>query len=362
MAEKEIPFRQIHLDFHTSEAIQGVCSEFDAEEFAQTLEDAHVNSITLFSCGHHGNLYYDSKIFPEMVHPGLAHRDLLREQSEACRRHGIQVNLYTTIRWNKRIADMHPEWICIDENGALQDYKGKGYFEAGFYKNLCVNTPYRDFLKKQFGEVLETIPGDGVWYDAAFMNECCCPSCQKLMREQGLNPAKKEDRQEFARWTYYDMVRDLTAFAKKYNPDFHVCYNKGHLGYLDKPVKEDYSYFSFESLPGVEWGYLDFPVSAKCPFPLENGFYRRRKFALVYEKRRGTLRAFVPSGVFPGISPLSASSRSCGACNGRSPARRHPTLRRRPGDRCRGVAAACRSRRVPRNPWRSTSCGICRMR
>ena len=226
MAEKEIPFRQIHLDFHTSEAIQGVCSEFDAEEFAQTLEDAHVNSITLFSCGHHGNLYYDSKIFPEMVHPGLAHRDLLREQSEACRRHGIQVNLYTTIRWNKRIADMHPEWICIDENGALQDYKGKGYFEAGFYKNLCVNTPYRDFLKKQFGEVLETIPGDGVWYDAAFMNECCCPSCQKLMREQGLNPAKKEDRQEFARWTYYDMVRDLTAFAKKYNPDFHVCYNK----------------------------------------------------------------------------------------------------------------------------------------
>lgn len=263
MAEKEIPFRQIHLDFHTSEAIQGVCSEFDAEEFAQTLEDAHVNSITLFSCGHHGNLYYDSKIFPEMVHPGLAHRDLLREQSEACRRHGIQVNLYTTIRWNKRIADMHPEWICIDENGALQDYKGKGYFEAGFYKNLCVNTPYRDFLKKQFGEVLETIPGDGVWYDAAFMNECCCPSCQKLMREQGLNPAKKEDRQEFARWTYYDMVRDLTAFAKKYNPDFHVCYNKGHLGYLDKPVKEDYSYFSFESLPGVEWGYLDFPVSAK---------------------------------------------------------------------------------------------------
>ena len=59
MAEKEIPFRQIHLDFHTSEAIEGVCSEFDAEEFAQTLADAHVNSITLFSCGHHGNLYYD---------------------------------------------------------------------------------------------------------------------------------------------------------------------------------------------------------------------------------------------------------------------------------------------------------------
>lgn len=263
MAEKEIPFRQIHLDFHTSEKIENVCGEFDAEEFAQTLEDAHVNSITLFSCGHHGNLYYDSECFPQMVHPHTAHRDLLEQQARACRKRGIQVNLYTTIRWNKAVADMHPEWICIDESGALQDYKGKGYFEPGFYKNLCVNTAYRDFLKKQFGEVLEKIPGDGVWYDAAFMNECCCPSCQKLMREQGLNPAKKEDRQAFARWTYYDMVKDLTSFAKQYNPDFHVCYNKGHVGYLDKPVIDDYSYFSFESLPGVEWGYLDFPVSAK---------------------------------------------------------------------------------------------------
>lgn len=263
MAEKEIPFRQIHLDFHTSEKIADVCAEFDAEEFADTLEMAHVNSVTLFSCGHHGNLYYDSRRYPEMVHPGLRHRDLLREQTQACRSRGIQVNLYTTIRWNKRVADAHPEWICIDANGSLQDYKGKGYFEAGFYKNLCVNTGYRDFLKDQFGEVLETIEADGVWYDAAFMNECCCPACQKIMREQGLDPASAADRQRFARWTYYDMVHDLTVFAKRFNPDFHVCYNKGHVGYLDKPVAGDYSYYSFESLPGVEWGYMDFPVSAK---------------------------------------------------------------------------------------------------
>lgn len=263
MAEKEIPFRQVHLDFHTSEQIKEVCGEFDAEEFAQTLVDSHVNSITLFSCGHHGNLYYESKKFPNMIHPGLVHKDLLREQAEACRKRGIQVNLYTTIRWNKRIADEHPEWVCIDETGALQDYKGKGWFEAGFYKNLCVNTPYRDFLKDQFGEVLESIEGDGVWYDAAFMNECCCLTCQRIMRSRGLDPTKKEDRKTFAQWTYYDMVHDLTEFAKSYNPDFHVCYNKGHVGYLDKPVIEDYSYFSFESLPGVEWGYMDFPVSAK---------------------------------------------------------------------------------------------------
>ena len=32
-----VPSRQIHLDFHTSEKIEGVCADFDAEEFASTL-------------------------------------------------------------------------------------------------------------------------------------------------------------------------------------------------------------------------------------------------------------------------------------------------------------------------------------
>ena len=263
MEKGRIPFRQIHLDFHTSEQIENVCSEFDAEEFATTLEKAHINSITLFSCCHHGMLYYDSKKYPEMVHPHLVHRDLLREQTEACHRHGIEVNLYTTIRWNKPVADEHPEWICIDETGALQDYKGRGYFEPGFYKNLCVNTEYRDFLKDQFGEVLAGIPAEGVWYDAAFVTECCCPTCMKMMKEKGMDPTDPKDRREFSLMTYYDMVEDLTKFAKSFNPNFRVCYNKGHVGYLDKPVINGYSYFSFESLPGADWGYLDFPVSAK---------------------------------------------------------------------------------------------------
>lgn len=52
----------------------------------------------------------------------------------------------------------------------------------------------------------------------AFMNECCCPILSEAYERAGIKPGKKEDRQEFARWTYYDMVRDLTAFAKKYNP------------------------------------------------------------------------------------------------------------------------------------------------
>lgn len=37
MKEAELRFRQIHLDFHTSEAIDSVGSNFDPDEFAETL-------------------------------------------------------------------------------------------------------------------------------------------------------------------------------------------------------------------------------------------------------------------------------------------------------------------------------------
>ena len=44
-----LPYRQIHLDFHTSEAIEGIGADFDPDEFAGTLAKAHVNSITVFA-------------------------------------------------------------------------------------------------------------------------------------------------------------------------------------------------------------------------------------------------------------------------------------------------------------------------
>lgn len=56
--------------FHTSEKIVKIGTDFDADLFAQTLEDANVDSITCFAKCHHGMLYYDTK-FAEARHPGL---------------------------------------------------------------------------------------------------------------------------------------------------------------------------------------------------------------------------------------------------------------------------------------------------
>ena len=46
-------FRQVHLDFHTSEKIPGIGSRFSKAQFQEALKTGHVNSITVFSKCHH---------------------------------------------------------------------------------------------------------------------------------------------------------------------------------------------------------------------------------------------------------------------------------------------------------------------
>src|SRR4051812_4416453 len=110
-------FRQIHMDFHTSERIAGVGAAFDAQAFADTLARAHVDSVTCFARCHHGWIYYDTAAHPERRHPHLE-RDLLREQIEACHARGIRVPIYTTVQWDHHTAGGHPEWRGGTPGGA----------------------------------------------------------------------------------------------------------------------------------------------------------------------------------------------------------------------------------------------------
>ena len=78
---KPLRYRQIHLDFHTSEHIPDVGAAFDPDDFVATLKRAHVNSITVFAKCHHGWSYYPTKV--GAPHPHLARPDLLGDMVTA---------------------------------------------------------------------------------------------------------------------------------------------------------------------------------------------------------------------------------------------------------------------------------------
>jgi hypothetical protein len=256
----QLPFRQIHLDFHTSEDIEGVGAEFDAEEFAGTLERAHVDSITCFARCHHGWMYYDSQAFPERVHPHLANRDLLREQIEACHARGIRVPIYVTVQWDHLTANEHPEWLALDEHGCPI---GTPPYEAGFYRRLCVNSPYVGFLKAHVQELLETLPVDGFFFDIVGPLDCSCRYCRALMEAQGLEPADARARRQFGLQTINAFKRDLTRFVRRFSPDCSIFYNAGHVGTRHREVASAYTHFELETLPSGGWGYLHFPITMR---------------------------------------------------------------------------------------------------
>ena len=255
----ELRFRQVHLDFHTSEHIEQVGTKFDPEEFVATLERARVNSITCFGRCHHGYIYFDTRAFPERRHPHLQ-GDLLREQIAACHARNIRVPIYLTVQWDHFTAERHPEWLCLEADGRIQ---GTPPYQAGFYRKLCVNTPYVDFLKAHVREVLEELEVDGFFFDIVQPNDCSCRYCREGMEGEGLDPSDEEARKEYGMRIVNQFKRDLTGFVRQFNQDCTIFYNAGHIGPRHRQVADAYTHFELESLPSGGWGYLHFPLAIR---------------------------------------------------------------------------------------------------
>jgi hypothetical protein len=255
----ELRFRQVHLDFHTSQHIAGIGAQFDPAAFAATLDKARVNSVTCFARCHHGYIYYDTKAHPERKHPALK-RNLLKEQIEACHQRNIRVPIYVTVGWDQYTADAHPEWRQVLETGVLQ---GTPPYEPGFYRLQCLNSPYRDFLKAHIKDIFECVPVDGIFLDIIKPNECSCPRCQRAMVQQGLNPANAKHRQQYGWQVMYEWQREMSAHIRSFDKRATIFYNGGHVGTDLRPVVNTFSHWELESLPSGGWGYLHFPLAQR---------------------------------------------------------------------------------------------------
>ena len=105
-----------------------------------------------------------------------------------CQARGIRTPVYITVQWDYHSAQTHHEWLTLGADGRVIGSVNEP-FQAGFWRYLCVNSPYRDFLKAHVQEVLETLPVDGLWLDIVQPVECVCQHCQAQMAAAGLDPA-----------------------------------------------------------------------------------------------------------------------------------------------------------------------------
>lgn len=257
--DHRLRFRQIHLDFHTSEQIAGIGSRFDADEFADTLARAHVDSVTCFGRCHHGWLYYDTKQFPERRHPHLT-TNLLAEQIEACHARDIRVPIYLTVQWDAYTAERFPEWLQVDADGRIA---GTAPFDAGFYRRLLVNSPYLEFLKASVKDLFDCVPVDGLFFDIVQPLDDASIHSRRGMIELGMDPSDASQRKAYGQTVMESFRTDMSAFVRDLNPEATIFYNSGHIGPQHRSTSSAYSHFELESLPSGGWGYVHFPMAVR---------------------------------------------------------------------------------------------------
>lgn len=260
----ELPFRQVHLDFHTSPWIKSVGADFDPEEFVAELKRARVNSVTVFAKCHHGMSYYPTQI--GVIHPELQ-RDLMGEMIKACHAAGIRAPIYLSVCWDEYIAATHAEWRQVDPRTGR--FVGAGPREAG-WRWLCLNTPYRHYVLAQVREICRSYPVDGFFFDIIMHVEpgCMCNDCVRDMQEMHLDPGNDDH----LRWFTNHVTRHFMWLAQMAVEDHHpeaTLFFNSRLRIDDVPEagmpgeEKYYTHWEIESLPSGQWGYNHYPLFAR---------------------------------------------------------------------------------------------------
>jgi hypothetical protein len=252
-------YRQIHLDFHTSERIPGIGSRFDARDFAKALADANVDSVTVFSKCHHGWSYHPTKVGKQ--HPNLDF-DLLRAEIDALHGVGINAPVYISAGWDELAAREHPGWRVVSPEGVLIRQRGEPLGPGWAFLDFA--SPYLDYLCRQVEEAMELFPdADGMFIDICFALVSVSAWVQTKMEAEGLDWTSPDDRLEFTEAMQISFFERVSGAVRKHDAKMPLFFNFGHVRRGRRDILKYFSHLEIESLPTAFWGYEHFPVSAR---------------------------------------------------------------------------------------------------
>lgn len=250
-------FRQVHLDFHTSEKIAGIGKRFDKKQFQEALKVGHVNSITIFSKCHHGWSYHPSE--KNEIHPGLSF-DLLKAQIEAAHEIGVKTPVYLSAGLDEKYAVQHPEYLVRTQEE--QTIWAKDFMTPGYHK-FCMNTPYLDYLLAQIKEVCENYDADGIFLDIVGVQPCYCNNCIRTLEAEGKSRKNPADVLDLAERVYANYTKRVRETIDSVKPGLPVFHNGGHIRGGRRDIAQMNTHLELESLPTGGWGYDHFPLSSR---------------------------------------------------------------------------------------------------
>lgn len=250
-------FRQVNLDFHTSEMIENIGEKFNKEQFQAALKKGCVNSVTLFAKCHHGWSYHPTKT--NEMHPHL-NFDLLGTQIEAAHEIGVKTPVYISAGLDEKTARRHREWLVRNKDESTM--WAKDFTEAGYHK-LCMSSSYLDYLIEQIEEVCKNYDADGIFLDIVGVQPCYCQSCIAERTAMGMDPYDEKEVLEHAEMVYKRYAEKTRAAVDKYKKGLPLFHNGGHIRQGRRDLAHYNTHLEIESLPTGGWGYDHFPFSAR---------------------------------------------------------------------------------------------------
>jgi hypothetical protein len=250
-------FRQVHLDFHTSELIDAIGADFSKEQFQAMLIQGHVDSITIFSKCHHGWAYHPS--IANETHPGLSF-DLLSAMIEAAHEINVKVPIYISAGLDEKLARLHTDWLLRDSND--QTRWAAGFMVPGYHE-FCFNTPFLDVLLKQVEETVKNYDGDGIFLDIVGERECYFQYCVAELRKIGQDPSDAKAVKALGQKVYANYTAKIKELVHSIKPGCPIFHNGGHIHRGRREMAHMNTHLELESLPTGGWGYDHFPLSAR---------------------------------------------------------------------------------------------------
>ena len=164
-------YRRAVIDMHIPDWDDQFLSKVNIDQYVTMLVKARAQSIVAYAMSHVGLFNYPTKIGQQ--HKGLNGRNLVREIIDACHSHGIAVQLYNSLIFDRTTADLHPGW-------RMKTVGGKPHGEGGRHGLVCPNSPYREYVRAWVTEECTLFDFDGIRFDMTFWPSVCfCEHCKK---------------------------------------------------------------------------------------------------------------------------------------------------------------------------------------
>ncbi|HMO83548.1 MAG TPA: beta-galactosidase [Lacipirellulaceae bacterium] len=203
----ETAYRRAVIDMHIPDWDSKFFSQFDPDAYADMLVKSRSESVVCYCQSHVGLFNYPTKVGQQ--HRGWHGVNMLQRMIDACHARGVAVQIYTSLVFDRWAGDKHPEWRIRTWNGQIQG-------EGGRHAVLCVNSPYREYVRSFVEEICRTFDFEGIRFDMTFWPSVCyCEHCQQRFAEEVGGELPRTVNWLDEKWVAFQRARErwLTEFA-----------------------------------------------------------------------------------------------------------------------------------------------------